>query len=67
MVFGGGHVSSSVDQHVAALDPFRPEVQVAQHEDRGRSWGSGPRRRCREPLSSRHLANRDPSARVLEQ
>jgi hypothetical protein len=39
---GGGLVSFSVVQHVAASYPLRPEVWVVHHEGRSRSRGSGP-------------------------
>jgi hypothetical protein len=42
MVPGGGPISSGVGQHVVAPETLRPEVRVAYHEGRDRSWGSGP-------------------------
>jgi hypothetical protein len=38
----GGPISFGVYQHVAALGPLRPEVQVARYDGWGRSRGSSP-------------------------
>jgi hypothetical protein len=56
----GGPVSFSVDQHVAAPDPLKPEERVAHHEGQVVLGGSNLGRRFQEPSSSRHVANPDP-------